>query len=1100
MQRSLLASQRRSPEAGHQNMALLSHLDGPIEASVLADAFALVAKRFDALRTRVDDVDGVAVAQVSGTSPTSERISLDRDAVADWASERAKHPIDLSVGPTDSVIVGHPDGTTSWYLAFHHIATDATSAALVFAAVAETYHALVEGREPPTEQVSYYRWYRSLADTAQSTTAAGSKRADKIERFWSTRPDAPKIGRLYSAPTRPTPASRRVEIAATDRLAQAEKRLAADLRMLSPELGWTTLMMSAAALYLHRLTGADRFAIGMPVHNRSTPDARSMVGPVMDVFGVDIEIEPDDTARSLHKRIGRSILTTLRNAELGRTAPADFETVVNVIPNMGYGSFGPIPATTTWIHPGATDPTHLLRVQLTGYGDGGLQLALDLNEAAADPQHGELAPDHFLTVLDTFLGDLDQPIGARSIVTADELARLVQWGTGPEATEPPGPVVEQLRSAVSTRTDVVVESADGSDPLTGVELWQRVDERAAALTDHGVNRGDRVAIEMGRSVETLITIYAVMTVGASYVPLDPAQPRVRLDTLIERAGAVLTVTESSELLQANPAASTKAEPEVEVEVERPAIDPDDEAYLLYTSGSTGEPKGVPITQWGLAGYIDFARSSYFVEQPAPVAALFTALTFDLTVTTLFAPLLAGGRLVVIPDDGPAAVRAIAMRPDITWAKATPSHLDLLLRWIPADHALRTLVVGGEAFTSRLARRLWDWQPHLVLFNEYGPTEAVVGCMIHRADPAELEATADVPIGRPAPGVRLAVLDRHRQLVPIGAVGELYISHAGVTTGYLGGAGGEAFVELGGRRWYRSGDLVRLSPGRPQEVEGSGSTPSESELILTYLGRADEQVKVGGIRLDPSEVEQALADHPAISVAAVRVWTPSEIIAAGDVTYCVRCGLSSRVPGTSFDADGVCTVCHSYDRVKVQAASYFGTRDDLVAIRDKARADRTGTYDAIHLLSGGKDSTYALYQLVDAGFDVLALTLDNGFISDGAKANARQSAADLGIDHEFMSTPAMNEIFRDSLERFSNVCNGCYKAIYTLATNRAVEVGAPVIITGLSRGQLFETRLIPQQFTGDRFDAEAIDRAVVEARRAYHRTDDVPNRLLDTEIF
>ncbi|MEZ5231000.1 MAG: AMP-binding protein, partial [Acidimicrobiales bacterium] len=347
----------------------------------------------------------------------------------------------------------------------------------------------------------------------------------------------------------------------------------------------------------------------------------------------------------------------------------------------------------------------------------------------------------------------------------------------------------------------------------------------------------------------------------------------------------------------------------------------------------------------------------------------------------------------------------------------------------------------------------------------------------------------MPIGVPAPGVRLAVLDRYRQPVPIGAVSELYISHAGVTNGYLGSSDAgpstdDPFVEMGGRRWYRSGDLVRLV-GDP--------------VTLVYLGRADEQVKIGGIRLDPSEVEQALAAHPAISVAAVR-WSPAEAVHATAVSYCVRCGLSSRVPSTTFDANGVCNVCHSHDRVKVAAASYFGTRDDLVAIRDRARAERTGRYDAIHLLSGGKDSTYALYQLVELGFEVLALTLDNGFISEEAMANARRSAADLGIDHEFMTTPAMNEIFRDSLERFSNVCNGCYKAIYTLATNRAVAEGVPVIVTGLSRGQLFETRLIPQQFSGDRFDPEAIDRAVVEARRAYHRSDDVPNRLLDTSVF
>ncbi len=629
MQRGLLASQRRHPGSPHQNMALVSHLDGPVDPELLGQAFAAVVASHDALRTRIDDIDGVAVARVPATPeslPSTPVIELDRADVAAWAAARASVPIDLSVGPADSVLLRHPDGTSSWYLAFHHVAIDATSSAKVFAAVGDAYHALLAGEPlpPPSEPASYYQWYR------QQSRREPSARSAKVDRFWATRPEAPKIGRLYEAVSSPTPRSPRVEVDPGTRLAAAEERLATDLRMLSPELGWTTLMMAAAALYLHRLTGADRFAIGMPVHNRSTAEARNVIGPVMDVFGVDIVIEPDDTARSLHKRIGRSILTTLRNAEVGRTAPGDFETVVNVIPNMGYGDFGPIPATTTWIHSGATDPSHLLRVQLTGYGTqhagsvddptgssevaaGGsgpaLQLALDLNEAAVGPAHADAAPHHFLAALDAFLGDLDAPLGERSLLTADEAVRIMEWGSGPAAPDPRGPVIEQLRSAVSTRTDTVIESADGTEALTGVELWQRVDARAAELAAHGVKAGDRVAIERGRSVGTVVDIYAVMTLGASYVPLDPSQPRARLDSLAERAGTVLTLTSDS--IGADPVAANP-EPAASADgFHRPAIDPDDEAYLLFTSGSTGEPKGVPITQWGLAGYVDFARTSYF---------------------------------------------------------------------------------------------------------------------------------------------------------------------------------------------------------------------------------------------------------------------------------------------------------------------------------------------------------------------------------------------------------------------------------------------------------------------------------------------------------
>ena len=153
-----------------------------------------------------------------------------------------------------------------------------------------------------------------------------------------------------------------------------------------------------------------------------------------------------------------------------------------------------------------------------------------------------------------------------------------------------------------------------------------------------------------------------------------------------------------------------------------------------------------------------------------------------------------------------------------------------------------------------------------------------------------------------------------------------------------------------------------------------------------------------------------------------------------------------------------------------------------------------------LLSGGKDSTYALYRLADMGLRVYVFSLDNGFISDGAKANIQRAADDLGFDVEFATTKAMNAIFRDSLSRYSNVCQGCFKTIYTLATVQAHRLKIPVIVTGLSRGQLFETRLHETLFRDDRFDSEDIDRAVVEARKHYHRTEDEVTRSLDTSLF
>ena len=456
-------------------------------------------------------------------------------------------------------------------------------------------------------------------------------------------------------------------------------------------------------------------------------------------------------------------------------------------------------------------------------------------------------------------------------------------------------------------------------------------------------------------------------------------------------------------------------------------------------------------------------------------------------------MLTDGLAIIVDGEPITALGAVATDERITFLKATPSQLELLTRLSTARlDALTTVVVGGEAFRVPLARRVVDLAPNARIFNEYGPTEAVVGCMLYEwsaDDPDEI----DVPIGAAAPGAELVVLDTDGQLAVPGAWGSLAVRRPGMATEDLGlgELSAERFVELpaplvesagarpDGGVWYLTGDRVRaVRPG-----------------VLTYGGRGDAQLKVNGIRLEPGEVEAALVALDEVDGAIVGVWRAGDHGPVAESQRCVRCGIGTDVPGVELDGERVCATCRTYDEIVPQTARWFRTERDLAERLADAQRAKRGDIDAIHLLSGGKESTYALYQLVERGWKVHALTLDNGFISDGAKENVRRSVADLGITHEFATTSAMNEIFRDSLDRFSNVCNGCYKTIYTLAVARAREMGVPTIVTGLSRGQFFETRLVPHQFEEGRFDPQAIDDTVLEARRVYHHTPDAVTELL-----
>ena len=469
--------------------------------------------------------------------------------------------------------------------------------------------------------------------------------------------------------------------------------------------------------------------------------------------------------------------------------------------------------------------------------------------------------------------------------------------------------------------------------------------------------------------------------------------------------------------------------------------------------------------------------------------LFSSLAFDLTITSVFVPLVSGGRIVVYPHT--TGLREISIHKiiednEVDIIKLTPSHLLLMQSMDLVGSRVKKLILGGEDLRTDIARTITRrFGGDVEIYNEYGPTEATVGCMIYRFDPAR-DTDISVPIGRAIDNLRVYVLDDYAHPQPQGVAGEIFIGGAGLSRGYLNreDVTHEKFVDdpfKPGELMYATGDLARWNAGGQME----------------YLGRKDEQIKIRGVRIELGEVETALLEHEAVGSCVVDLLVRND--ALQDEDYCTQCGLSARHPDAHLDDEGVCRICRIHADVGVEADVYFRDLADLKPVLANARKSSAGKQDCMMLLSGGKDSTYALCRLVDLGFTPIVFTLDNGFISDGAKENIRCVVDQLGLELVIGTTSAMSAIFVDSLNRFSNVCNGCFKTIYTLSMNIAHERGIKHIMTGLSRGQIFETR-IAGLFQQRIFDPHEIDRNVIEARKAYHRMDDAVSRSLDVSIF
>ncbi|MGW4297930.1 amino acid adenylation domain-containing protein, partial [Micromonospora chersina] len=467
----------------------------------------------------------------------------------------------------------------------------------------------------------------------------------------------------------------------------------------------------------------------------------------------------------------------------------------------------------------------------------------------------------------------------------------------------------------------------GEVSLTYAELDARAERLARMLVAAGVGPESPVAVLMERSAELLVALLAVLKAGGAYLPLDVAWPLVRMRTVAADAGArvvvlheataghefvtgvegltLLRVDLTGAAVAAGDAAAlavadattgdVPATGEGVAEAARAVVgpvSPSSAAYLMYTSGSTGVPKGVVTTHRDV---VRLARDRCWGATPR---VLFHAPhAFDASTYEIWVPLLSGGTVVVAPTRAiePSVLRDLVTGHDLTHVHVTAGLVRVLAEQDPACFAgIRELLTGGDVVPAPAVRRVLDANPGLRVRQLYGPTEITL-CATHHevTDPAQV---GDVlPIGRPLDNTRVYVLDDRLQPVPVGVPGELYVSGAGVARGYLGRAAltAERFVPcpFDGGRMYRTGDQVRWSP--------------DGELV--FVGRADEQVKIRGYRVEPGEVETVLAAHPAVAQAAVLVRedTPGDkrlvayLIAADagqPVTDTVRAHVEERLPG------------------------------------------------------------------------------------------------------------------------------------------------------------------------------------------------------------
>jgi amino acid adenylation domain-containing protein/FkbM family methyltransferase len=889
-QQRLWFLQQLAPHDASYNMPIALRASGALHYRPLHGALIEIARRHELLRSSFVSRDGVPV-QVVHAAPRRGLAVLDLSALPRHSREReaielaraeSRRPFDLAAGSLwRAAVVRLASDDHMLLLTLHHIAGDGGSLEVLVGELAALYEALAAGRAAglpalPLQYADFAAWQR------------GWLTGEVIERevsYWRRRlGGAPPL--LALPVDRPRPA------AWTHRGAAEPLRFAgtatAALRDLGRRQGATLYMTFLAAwkVLLSRYTGDGDVSVGTPVSGRSREELEPMIGPFINTLVVRTESAAGATFGQLLEQVRERLLEAIQHQDL------PFEKLVEELEprrDLGHSPLFQVMFTLQNAPRGSLDRGGVrLRTVEVPVETTKFDLSLGLLEGLAGGDvlgNLEYSPDLFdAATVSRMIGHLQTLIAAAAADTAQRLADLPLL-TGGERDEilrrfnpaPAGAALtacaHELFSAQASRTPDAVAAVCGDRACSYHELDLRSSRLAERLRVAGAAAERLVGVCMERSIELLVGVLAILKTGGAYLPLDPGLPRRRLAQLLADAGTswVLASASTQSRLrdldlrlrvltgpwEAGGAAATSL-PEA---TSLPRVDLDHLAYVIYTSGSTGIPKGVAVPHRALTNYLLWCLQAYPLAEGRG-SLVHTSPAFDLTITGLLAPLLAGRAVEMLTDEPAIAAlgAALRQRPGFSVVKITPAHLDLLIAQLSpaaAPAAATSLVIGGEDLAAASVHA-WRRISGGRVFNEYGPTEAAVGCCVYEV-PEDGAVTGSVPIGRPILNARLYLLDRAMQPVPYGVAGELYIGAAPVARGYLHQPGPTAERFLpdflsgeAGARLYRTGDLARHT----------------ADLGLEFLGRVDRQLKVAGFRIEPGEIEAALRACPGVADAVV----------------------------------------------------------------------------------------------------------------------------------------------------------------------------------------------------------------------------------------
>jgi amino acid adenylation domain-containing protein len=875
------------PNSSFYNIPSAVRLRGTLDIAALEQSFRELIRRHEPLRTRFGLVDGVPLQLIDEAVdfdlPVIDLRTVDdaeREAEArSVAAAESQRPFDLSSGPLlRASVVRLTDHDHMLLCTMHHIISDGWSMGVLIRELTTLYEAYSTGRKSPLPKLEiqyadFAHWQRAWL------------RGEVLERqlsYWKKQlTGAPAVLELPTDYARPAVQT----YSGATQFFVLPAALREQLEDLSRSNSATLFMTLLAAFQtlLSRYSRQSDVVVGSPIANRNRAETENLIGFFVNTLVLRTDLSGDPSFGELLGRV--------REVALGAYAHQDvpFELLVEELQPERSLAHTPLFQVVFTLQNAPMPRADLEKLSVAGLAveratakfdlglnisgsPGELQGALEYNTDLFDAATIRRMLSHFEILLANVVSNPDQRLSELQLLTPAELEQVVFEWNDTVADYPHDKCIHQLVEEQVERTPEAVAVICGDKQVTYRELNERANRLAHYLQSAGAGPETLIGICLGRSVEMMVGLLGILKAGAAYVPVDPQHPSARAMSTLADAGVRLLLTQRSlaDRFAANGVEILCLDEELPESL--PITNPqhtassEDLAYVIYTSGSTGQPKGVRLAHRSVVNYLCWARDTYLRGEVLN-SALYSSLAFDLTVTSIYVPLISGGATIVYAEEEVGrALDQIVRDKRVGLLKVTPSHLMLLIQELrvgpeqdsnAGSAGVKRLIVGGEALSSQLARGIQEGLGSEVeIYNEYGPTEATVGCMIHRYEKRPAER-AMVPIGRPAANMQIYILDESLEPVADQVEGEIYISGLGLAEGYQGRPEqtAERFVSNPyrlGERMYRSGDVARrLANG---EVE--------------YVGRRDQQVKVRGHRVELGELREKLNEHPDIRDSVV----------------------------------------------------------------------------------------------------------------------------------------------------------------------------------------------------------------------------------------